>query len=870
MNLVDLARTYVGLMDREPKQQKVSVSYGTAVSDSANGEVSVIMDGYTVTPPSGVEETVTIGTSEFVNGQAELPHEVFAGTVTVVDSYGNTLDADEWQVDGNIISIEAMSGARAVEVDYPAEVITTVTSDEFHGDAIALQFEPTGTPSVVRGDDAVESTYSDGVLTVQGASIETDATFKVDYNLVNSVVAQFTNNVFQLPEATPAVRLYGYSGDTEDEIRGFTIDGSYITLTDMTGYDQYVAEYTVSREFEFNYSDTDGGSYELSEIPSEVLVYKNGDWYEDYTLEGGTMTVNWVPQEPSMYRISYSAHVHLDLLTTDFADGSYDLPTAPSGELSVYIGSASPDFELSGYTLTIPSLVGITHYTVTYEAKVSDGIVTLPCSPSVRAGEAVQVSVVGGTPIVTSVIGEGDRQDFDIDIAYDTAADAIDAAENAKEIAEAAEAVANATGQHFWDDGNGAHITEYTREQWNDASDTEHHEKGANSLWNSLGMLFRNGLTNLLSIVTSNTGGNVTGVSIYDGQGNASTNIVGSFTNSNVVLGKSNEKHLAITPSAIYMYDADGTIHSSIGTNFTIGRTSSYNTLLTSAAVYIRNAANYLLRAAGSTIYFYDGGGNNAANIAAQIGSAGATIGKTAAAHVNISSNSMKFLDGTQEVLSMVNETNYSGFEWVPTTLAGGDSGGRILAAKKEPFLWIQPYTTLSIGGTAPSSGYVRINGNGVTITPSVTLNNPLAASNIAGLPASKITSGTFDAARIPNLNTSKLTAGTLGIARGGTGSSQVVEILNNSTWKIFAWGPLVMVQVHGATAAATNSTMLANTLASYKPAANASTIVADASGSNHVARMYVEASTGSVKLASVGYTTSAAWYGTLVYMRKV
>lgn len=129
-------------------------------------------------------------------------------------------------------------------------------------------------------------------------------------------------------------------------------------------------------------------------------------------------------------------------------------------------------------------------------------------------------------------------------------------------------------------------------------------------------------------------------------------------------------------------------------------------------------------------------------------------------------------------------------------------------------------------------------------------------------------TKNSLAASDIPNHSTSKLTSGTLGIARGGTGSSQVVSILANSTWTIYAWGPLVMVQCHGAQAAANNTTMLNGTLASYKPAHNVSTIVADTSASNHVARMYVEASSGSVKLASVGYTTSAAWYGTLVYMR--
>ena len=142
-----------------------------------------------------------------------------------------------------------------------------------------------------------------------------------------------------------------------------------------------------------------------------------------------------------------------------------------------------------------------------------------------------------------------------------------------------------------------------------------------------------------------------------------------------------------------------------------------------------------------------------------------------------------------------------------------------------------------------------------------------LVAADVPSLAASKITSGTFDAARIPNLNTSKLTAGTLGIARGGTGSSTVVSVLANTTRTVLAWGPLVMVQLHGATGTpSATATLNTNTLASYKPAYNVSAIVADTSG--HLARLWVEADTGSIKLAAVNYTSSSSWYGTLVYMR--
>lgn len=197
-----------------------------------------------------------------------------------------------------------------------------------------------------------------------------------------------------------------------------------------------------------------------------------------------------------------------------------------------------------------------------------------------------------------------------------------------------------------------------------------------------------------------------------------------------------------------------------------------------------------------------------------------------------------------------------------------------------------------------------------VNLTPAdigvgaIGLKDSLSASDIPSLAASKITSGTLAVARggtgaatasanavfagpssgstaaapsfralvaadIPNHSTAKLTSGTLGIARGGTGSTAVTQVVSNSYETIYAWGPMVMVQVHGRTGAAGGSgNFISTSLASYAPSYNVSALVSDASGSSHVARLWVDTS-GNIKLASVGYTTSAAWYGTLVYMRK-
>lgn len=90
-----------------------------------------------------------------------------------------------------------------------------------------------------------------------------------------------------------------------------------------------------------------------------------------------------------------------------------------------------------------------------------------------------------------------------------------------------AQEVATATAQHFWTDADGAHIS----------SEAGNAAGARNSLWNSLGMLFRAAANNLLAIVT----GSDPGVDIYDGAGNAEANVVARFRGSLVELGRNSK-----------------------------------------------------------------------------------------------------------------------------------------------------------------------------------------------------------------------------------------------------------------------------------------------------------------------------------------
>lgn len=577
MGIFDISQTLFGTGGTKPSVS-TSTAYGTAVSDSSDGTVNVVMDGYSITQPSGVEETVEILADEFIDGQAELPHPAFAGTVSVVGSDGVQLLDDEFEVDGNILTIDALQGSRPVDVHYTASLELAYSSDDFESDSAELQFAPTGAITVTLDGVDVPCSYSDGQLIIEGASIQRDAAFVVEYDVPVSVTAEFDDGTCILSDEPEAITLVGIdSQGNETAISGYELDGAIVTLTDQTEYAQYVISYTLHVTTEFNYSDTlpeqeipeatiedgseeeeqeeQGGIVQLDGQPDSVSVTMDGEPFADYTLGEGTLTLNWVPEEPVTYLVSYDAVIELELTTSDFSNGAYQLTAVPSGSVSTTVDDVQVANTVDGYMLSIPSLVSdVASYTVTYQAQISDGVVELPTSPSVRNGEAVQVSIVSGTPVVTAVVGEGDRQDFNIDVAYTTAA-------SAEELAEEAKAVAEATGQHFWhrsDDpdgdgaGTGAFVTDVEQEDFlehiNDPTETRPLH---NLLMNAEGILLRAAKRIRAAFTPS-------GVAFYDGAGNEASNIVASFGTNGAQVGKDGAAHIVMNSSGIGFADAFG------------------------------------------------------------------------------------------------------------------------------------------------------------------------------------------------------------------------------------------------------------------------------------------------------------------------
>lgn len=193
--------------------------------------------------------------------------------------------------------------------------------------------------------------------------------------------------------------------------------------------------------------------------------------------------------------------------------------------------------------------------------------VQLPGSSNVTPIASTGANVAPGDTVLTELRGTslhitenntdpavGTRQAGDI--ARQAAKPAVDAARAAHEIADEANAVAQATNQHFFADDNGAHVTDVTQDEWtaaaaDDFSDLSDAKPYHNLLMNSLGILLRRALNNLVSISKS-------AIAFYDGLGNTAANIVARFGADGAQIGATDESHMELDYHSLRMYDLEG------------------------------------------------------------------------------------------------------------------------------------------------------------------------------------------------------------------------------------------------------------------------------------------------------------------------
>ena len=198
---------------------------------------------------------------------------------------------------------------------------------------------------------------------------------------------------------------------------------------------------------------------------------------------------------------------------------------------------AKPDEEVpNGWSPDEPAYDGATTDTLytCQRTMLTDGTFmwgSVCVSSSYEAAKHAANEASAASSAVNDALAAADAAQELAEEAQEDATEAISAASVASAAAEAAMSIAEASGQHFWTDDAGVHVTEAERGEW-DASETK---PGANALLNSEGLLFRDGEDDLLAI----TAGDTPGVAIYNGAGSGDDDIIASFTGDGIVLGSS-------------------------------------------------------------------------------------------------------------------------------------------------------------------------------------------------------------------------------------------------------------------------------------------------------------------------------------------
>ena len=199
--------------------------------------------------------------------------------------------------------------------------------------------------------------------------------------------------------------------------------------------------------------------------------------------------------------------------------------------------SLSSKTELARALFRTPPSESVTRISGTATADSSDGTVTV----QLEDGDVIEVGTIGSVSSGDTVTIHVQRGEAQV-IASEGWGDAMQAA------VDEAQAIAEATGQHFWHDSNGAHVTEVTADQWAQS------QTGHNILVNSLGILLRKAL-NYIAAWTGSA------LSFYDGNGNAAANVTASFGSAGAQIGKVDESHLEMDYHSMRLIDKDGDLY---------------------------------------------------------------------------------------------------------------------------------------------------------------------------------------------------------------------------------------------------------------------------------------------------------------------
>lgn len=544
-------------------------TYGIADGPSEAGLVRVVMEGEALAQPSEEEVSETIPAERFEGGRASLAAEPYPGTTQVwrgSEAEANLLDESEWTVEGATLTIWELASDPVALVEWETSLSRELTDADFAGGRAALMGEPSSV-TLTEDDEPVPFELDGSVLVVEGMGTG-DGLVRATYS--HAVELTLPAGMTTLPDAPEEVTVVGRTlgEDPSEEPAPYVLDGSVLTIP--AGWDEYVVTYSATVEEEWSLSeqlreepapDSEEGEEGTLEPTSEVVghvlqwdpeglsVTLDGEPTADWTLDGRTVTVG---ASGASRTLSLTCAMPQSIEVPSSAlRASYELPTLPSGEVSVTVGGEALECTVEDRTITVPSLwPEVAQYAVRYSAMVPQGSVEMPCAPVVQDGESVVVTVVNGSPMVTAVMGSGDAQQGQLDDAATIAVEAAEAVDSAVQAAEEAAEIASAVGQHVWGDANGEHVTEATMDEFLQTP------TGRNILMNAAGILLRDALVNLLQLSRS-------GMAIYDGQGNDASNVVAQFTQNLISLSPQPES--GESTASIELFDGQGLIECIFG-----------------------------------------------------------------------------------------------------------------------------------------------------------------------------------------------------------------------------------------------------------------------------------------------------------------
>ena len=172
-----------------------------------------------------------------------------------------------------------------------------------------------------------------------------------------------------------------------------------------------------------------------------------------------------------------------------------------------------------------------------------------------------------------------------------------------------------------------------------------------------------------------------------------------------------------------------------------------HNLLMNSLGILLRTALNNLVSITRSAIAFFDGSGNQSANVVASFGKDGAQIGKDGESHIGLDYHSIKFIDKRGNVYMHVSDLlDDTGYAEITDEFEGDGSNTTFMLsnyrAAEEDGVTLKPITVTvsdSSGGTQDLTRWDRIifqtpPTSGSTITATYLTDNWLAKAYTLGI----------------------------------------------------------------------------------------------------------------------------------------